>query len=174
MCFFICYDERGEDMDYIQWILDGREDKFYNSRPWRKLRLKGKWRKDWWQYIYWTNISYISARCFIHVASLRQGIGSALQGVGSDRLGTLADEWTNVLWFVANDSELWFESSSDSLQSQCLYNLCCHKDYAREARFPSFQVFLKVNFLKKPGTLKLKASLCVSLSVYLSLLEHRG
>ena len=27
-------------MDYIQWILDGREDKFYNSRPWRKLRLK--------------------------------------------------------------------------------------------------------------------------------------
>ncbi|CUN04371.1 HNH endonuclease [Turicibacter sanguinis] len=27
-------------MDYIQWILDGRVDKLYNSRPWRNLRLK--------------------------------------------------------------------------------------------------------------------------------------
>lgn len=28
------------EMKYIEWITDGREDKFYNSRPWRNLRLK--------------------------------------------------------------------------------------------------------------------------------------
>lgn len=27
-------------MDYIQLIVEGRVDKFYNSRPWRNLRLK--------------------------------------------------------------------------------------------------------------------------------------
>ena len=27
-------------MDYVQWILNGDVDKFYNSRPWRNLRLK--------------------------------------------------------------------------------------------------------------------------------------
>ena len=36
---FLLY-ARGDDVDYIQWILDGRVDKFYNSRPWRNLRLK--------------------------------------------------------------------------------------------------------------------------------------
>ena len=28
------------DMDYIQWIIEGREDKFYNSRTWRNFRIK--------------------------------------------------------------------------------------------------------------------------------------
>ena len=27
-------------MVYVQWILNGDVDKFYNSRPWRNLRLK--------------------------------------------------------------------------------------------------------------------------------------
>ena len=31
---------RGDDMDYVQWILSGDVDKFYNSRPWSKIRLK--------------------------------------------------------------------------------------------------------------------------------------